>query len=71
MLGTTMRKPRVNFTFTSRAKKLLEKLAFNEGMSQSAYLEMMIRDAAKRNGVTITDEEIAAMESDEDGEDVK
>jgi hypothetical protein len=60
-----MRKSRVNFTFTSRAKKLLEKLSLAEGMSQSAYLEMVIRDVAKKQGVTVTQEEEAEDEGDD------
>jgi hypothetical protein len=61
-----MKKPRVNFTFTRRAKKLLEKLAGREGMSQSAYLEMMIRETANRLNITVTPDEIAATEGDDE-----
>lgn len=61
-----MRKPRVNFTLTRRCKLLLEKLAIREGMSQSAYLEMLVRQEATRLKVTVTAEEIESMGGDEE-----
>jgi hypothetical protein len=60
-----MKKPRVNFTFTRRAKRLLEELALREGMSQSAYLEMMIRETANRLKIVLPPETVET-ESDED-----
>lgn len=63
-----MRKPRVNFTLTRRAKKLLEIIAVQEGMSQSGYLEMMIRQSAARMQITLPPESVET-ESDEDEDD--
>jgi hypothetical protein len=65
VLGTSMRKPRVNFTLTKRAKKLLEEIAKQEGMSQSGYLEMMIRQNAARMQIVLPPETVE-IEGDED-----
>jgi len=67
VIGTSMRKPRVNFTLTQRAKKLLELIAIQEGMSQSGYLEMMIRQNAARMQITLPPESAETEGDDDEG----
>ena len=48
-------KIKVSFTVTSEGKQLLEKLAAQYGMSQSAMFELIIREKARQEGLWDTD----------------
>jgi hypothetical protein len=45
------RKTPTSFRLSLRALRLLEKLALRTGVGRSAYLEMAIRELARREGV--------------------
>jgi hypothetical protein len=45
------RKPQANFRLTREAKRLLQKLADIRGISQTATLEILIREKAKREKI--------------------
>lgn len=42
---------KTSFTLTEEAKKLLEELAKKYGVSQTAILELLIREKAKQEGL--------------------
>lgn len=48
-------------TLSPKAKVLLKKLAESRGMSQSSYIEQLIRNEAERLGIIASEEEIAEM----------
>ena len=48
-------------TLSPEAKVLLKKLADKRGLSQSSYIEQLIRDQAERLNVVATEKEIEAM----------
>jgi DNA-binding PadR family transcriptional regulator len=46
-------KTKTSFSLTEKAQALLGKLAEEFGMSQSAVLEMLIRERARKEGIEI------------------
>jgi hypothetical protein len=46
-----IRKIRTNFTLTEQARRLLEQLAEQSGLSMSSYLEQLIRSKAQNETI--------------------
>ena len=46
-------KKKTSFTLSEEAKQLLDLLAKKQGINQTAYLEITIREKAKQEGITI------------------
>ncbi len=44
-------KKKTTFVFTDEGKRLLEELAKKYGVSQTAILEMLVREKAKQDGI--------------------
>ena len=51
-----MNKKKTSITLTEEAKRLLQELAKKNGISQTAYLEITIREKAKQAGITFIQE---------------